>query len=392
LSTFFSNSASGSSPKPPKTGCVRVIAGVFFLLGAFILYVDTIHPMLQTLGALRWVETPCVVDSSREVIRRSGSHGATYYIEVVYHYSFDGRTYTSKRYLFSASSSVQSRVLRIVKQHPPGTRTVCYVNPNAPTEAVMLRGLNPEMGFGAIGLPFLLLGGAGLYFATVISGARRVTQHHTVPQPRPMNGELVALKPEATPFGKFLFMLGFATFWNGFIGIFFYLTFLQPGRADVGIFPKIFVGIFSFIGLLLIGGVFGTFFALFYPKVRLRSRASAVALGGEFPFQWDIGGRVERLRTFRIVLEGREETVIRRGKSTEIRREVFTEMVVVEAADREILAEGQGRVVIPAGSMHTFHGRNNKIVWHLRVRGEILHLANLEEDFEILVLPHSASA
>ena len=371
---------------------MRVFAAGLFFLGLFVLYVDTIHPLLQSLGALRWVETPCVVESSKEDVRRSGSHGAAYYIEVVYHYSFGGRTYTSKRYLFAASSSVQSRVRGIVKEYPPGKRTVCYVNPNAPAEAVIHRGLNPEMVWGVVGLFFLLLGGAGLGFAPWISGTRRFTQRHGMPRPVPTNGELVALKPEATPFGKFLFMLVFATIWNGFIGTLFYLTFLDPGRSDMGIFVKIFVSVFSFIGLLLIGGVLGAFLALFYPRVRLRSRAGAVALGGVLQFQWDIGGRVERLHTFRILLEGREQTVYRRGRSLETLTQVFAEMVVLESMDREIIAQGQGRVTIPTGLMHTFHGRNNKILWHLRVRGEIPHLANLEEDFEIIVLPHAAAA
>jgi hypothetical protein len=391
LSTLFSQSGSGRIQKPPKKGCVWAFGGAFAFLGAFILFVDTVRPAVQSLLALRWVETPCVVDSSRVIVSQ-GRRDATYYVGIAYHYDSGGRAYAASRYQFGATSSTQKRARRIVNLYPPGRRAVCYVNPSAPTEAVIDRGLNLEMLFGAIGLPFLLIGAAILGFTPWISGKRRITQNHTVPRPWPTSGELVSLKPETTPFRKFLFMLVFASLWNGFIGCLFYLTFLQPGRAHVPIFIEAFVGLFSLIGLLLLGGVVGSFLALFYPRVRLLSRASAVALGGEFQFEWSIGGRVERLRRFRIILEGREETVCRSGKNTETRNQIFAEMVVVETADREILAQGQGRVTIPAGLMHTFHGRNNKVVWHLRVRGEIPHLAELAEDFEILVLPRSVTA
>ena len=145
------------SSKAPSTGCVRTVFGVFLLIGVFVLFVDTIRPVTQSLMARRWVETPCVVDSSRAVKhvghgRRSSS---TYSIEVVYHYGFGGQTYSSARYQFAtAITAARASKQRVVDHYPPGSHTICYVNPGAPSEAVIYRGLNSEVAYGAIGIVF----------------------------------------------------------------------------------------------------------------------------------------------------------------------------------------------------------------------------------------------
>jgi hypothetical protein len=198
----------------------------------------------------------------------------------------------------------------------------------------------------------------------------------------------VVLKPETTPLGKFLFVLAFATVWNGFIGIFGYLIFFAPSHSDVPIFAKIFVGLFAGIGLILIAGVFGSFFALFNPRVRVSSRANSVPLGGEFQFQWSIGRHAQRIRKLRIAVEGCEQTTERRGKHVHTATQLFARLPVFETIDSEIPTEGQGRVVIPAGLMHTFNGRHNKIIWRLRIHGDIPGLPAVVDVYQINVLPH----
>jgi len=208
----------------------------------------------------------------------------------------------------------------------------------------------------------------------------------------PASGEPVALKPQVTPLGKFIGMLLFALLWDGVIGVFVYVTFFSPNHASAPFLAKAFVGVFALIGLVIAGGAIGSFLALFNPRVRLTARTGAVPLGGEFQFQWSLAGRTEKLRKIRIVLEGREETVRRHGKHTETATQVFAEIPVVETSDHEILAEGQGRVVIPPGLMHTLNGRHNRILWRLRVRGEIPHWPDLVEDYPVIVLPRTATS
>lgn len=385
MSTLFSQSSPTRSSKTANTGCVRTLFSLFFFIGAFILFVDTVRPAFHSLLAQRWVETPCVVDSS-SVVRHPSRRHSTYSIEVIYHYEFSGQTYSSNRYLFtSATTSARASKQRIVDHYPPGAHKTCYVNPSAPSEAVIDRNLQSEMATGGIGLPFLLIGGAGLFFAPWISGARRMTQH-AVPKLTPTSGEPVPLKPQSTPFGKFVFMTFFALFWNGFIGIFFYLTFLSHD-SSVTIFMKIFVGVFTAVGVLIALGAISSFFALFNPRVQVTARTNGVPLGGNFQFQWSFGGHAQKLTKLRIVLEGREEAVCRSGKETQTATQIFAEIPIIETGDHDLIAQGQGSVAVPAGLMHTFYGRQNKIMWRIRVHAELPHWAPIEEDYPINVLP-----
>ena len=42
--------------------------------------------------------------------------------------------------------------------------------------------------------------------------------------------------------------------------------------------------------------------------------------------------------------------------------------------------------------MHTFYGRQNKIMWRIRVHAELPHWAPIEEDYPINVLPSAATS
>ncbi|MEI9894352.1 MAG: DUF3592 domain-containing protein [Chthoniobacter sp.] len=391
MSSLFRQSASVRKPSAAATGCLRLFFGLFLLVGLTFFYMATIQPVLQAIAGLRWLETPCTVDSSRVVVHHSSSarSGPTYSIEVVYHYRCEAATYTSKRYQFSnGSSSGKDRKQRIVDQYPPGRQTVCYVNPANPAEAVIQRGLNVEMAFGFFALPFVLVGGFGLYFATHLTGAKPPSPINAVPTFAPASAEPARLKPQATPLGKFFRTLFFALFWNGFMSIFAYLTFSPSHSSGVSIFAKIFVGVFCLIGLLIAAGVISAFMALFNPRVLLSARSNSVPLGGEFQFQWNVSGRADRLHKIRIVLEGREETVSRSGKSTQTHTQTFAEIPIFQSLGDEAVSQGQGRVAIPAGLMHSLNGRYNKIVWRIRVSGEVPHFPKVEEDYPINVLPH----
>ena len=139
-------------------------------------------------------------------------------------------------------------------------------------------------------------------------------------------------------------------------------------------------------------GAVGRFLTLFNPRLHLTARSPAAPLGGEFQFQWTVTGHAERLHKIRIVLEGREEAIYQGGKNAQTAIQVFAEIPILETTDREIIAQGQGRVALPRGLMHSFHGRHNKIVWRLRVHGEIPHWPALDEDFPIIVLPQAVPA
>lgn len=363
-------------------GCLRLFFLPFFLAGAGMLYGFTLRPAWQIIEARGWVPTPCVVESS-EVRSHAGDDSTTYSIEIRYRYFYAGQSYTSERCNFSTMSSSSGRKAKetVVNRHPPGTETICYVNPAAPSEAVMDRGWRWELlalgGFASI---FALVGGLGIAFA-----GRLTQSKDPVPRAAQSTGGSVMLKPKYTPVAKFAGILIGALVWNGMVSVFVYLIFFSDDRGPW--FAKVFISPFVLIGLLLIVGVGQSFLALFNPRIRLVAPTMTVPLGGEFHFTWSISGRSGMLQKLRVILEGREEATYKRGTSTSTDTKVFAEITVFETTEREFLSQGGARVVVPPGLMHTFEAGNNKVLWRLRVRGEIPRWPDVDDEYPITVLP-----
>jgi Protein of unknown function (DUF3592) len=147
----------------PK-GCMAAFFSVFLLAGAgFSLFF--IQPALKVLKAKSWQPTPCTVLSS-QVRTHSGDDGSTYSVDVLYTYAFNGREYKSNRYQFlGGSSGGYAEKERIVRRLPPLTRTVCFVNPEEPAEAVMIRDFSSDYAFGLVPLLFVAVGLGGVIFA-----------------------------------------------------------------------------------------------------------------------------------------------------------------------------------------------------------------------------------
>lgn len=145
---------------------------IFLFLGLAGAYVLFIHPVARILQAKNWSVVPCTVVSS-EVATGTGRRGSTYRINILYQYEIKGHTYEANAYNFlGGSSSGWAGKQAVVNQNPPGTKTVCYVNPFDPFDAVLNPGFTGEMFFGLIPFVFFLIGSAGLFF-TVRSHGRR---------------------------------------------------------------------------------------------------------------------------------------------------------------------------------------------------------------------------
>ncbi|MDR3403815.1 MAG: DUF3592 domain-containing protein [Chthoniobacter sp.] len=160
---------SGSTPQTvtPRRRFPRSAFAIFLVIGAGVLYFATIRPWQQIAAARNWKETPCTIASSRVVQSGSMAHGMpTYRIDIFYHYTVNGIRYGTNRYQFaSGASSGQADKQRVVDQYPPGRETVCYVNPDSPSQAVLSRSLNGEMLYGLIGVVFLIIGAVGLFYS-----------------------------------------------------------------------------------------------------------------------------------------------------------------------------------------------------------------------------------
>ena len=115
------------------------------VLPLLMLYFFFLRPLRRVRSARSWRETPCVIVSSS--VSEDATDSALYRVLVTYQYDFVGRYYSSSRYSFSPSSATSGyrRKKRVADRLAPGTKTICYVNPDDPRDAVIERGLTWDM-------------------------------------------------------------------------------------------------------------------------------------------------------------------------------------------------------------------------------------------------------
>ncbi len=162
---WFGAPGSFAPRQPPLTGKKPNAAwlfAIFVLVGGITFYAMSVRVLIDIASARHWITTPCVIKSSR-VQSHSNSKGTTYSIDILFAYDENGRQYRSNHYDFmTGSTSGHDAKEAIVRALPPGMQTVCYVNPNDPTDAVLKRGFTSEMLFGLIPLGFLIIGLSGM--------------------------------------------------------------------------------------------------------------------------------------------------------------------------------------------------------------------------------------
>jgi len=318
-------------------------------------------------------------------------------VNVFYRYTFNGREFKANRYNFmGGSSSGYDSKRAIVNRLPPGTETVCYVNPAEPTQAVLERGFTAEMWFGLIPLVFVLIGGGGLFFTlrtkAGASGSNveafSSSTGSLVREPHlRLTSETRELKPKVSPMGKLIAVILIALFWNGIVSVFVVQVVKGWRSSHPEWFLTLFMIPFVLIGLVLLGGIVYSFLALFNPRPRLLVTPGAVSLGGTFRVQWEIAGRIEILENLRVRLEGREEATYRRGTDTLTDKSVFADIEIARLTPSAEMRSGSRNVSIPAGLMHSFEAKNNKIVWMIKLHGEIARWPDVKEEFGMTVLP-----
>ena len=386
------------------TGCLILFFGIFAAAGTLTLWMFTIRPFWGIVDGQSWVETPCTIVSSEVEVHLDGE-GNTYSIEIKYDYDFNGRPYRGERYhfMYGMSSSGRSGKQKVVDRYPVGLQTSCYVDPDDPSEAVLNRGLTADLWWGLFSLPFLAVGYGGLLYGTGILGkGKKSGAHEGERQALSTSGDVpadpddddwesdgpVVLKPEHTPLGKFLAACFFALFWNGITSVFVVIAVKShlDGRPEWCL--TVFITPFVLIGLLLIGAVGHTFFALFIPRPTLSLDRARIPLGESARLSWRISGRTHIIRHLSVTLQGVERATYRRGTDTHTDKHTFFKQTLFDSHDSLDIPEGDVDVQIPADSMHSFKADNNRIEWSVHFKGEIPMRPDIDADFRIKVTPH----
>jgi len=136
----------GKSPKQKikiLIGCSAL--GLFIFIGSRAILSMIFIPMWNVSVSSAWVETPCEIISSgiqsRERRSKNGGQSYVHKVKVFYKYLYEEKEYKSDRYDFTLGSSSNGNDKRheIVINYKPKDKTVCFVDPNKPWSAVLVR-------------------------------------------------------------------------------------------------------------------------------------------------------------------------------------------------------------------------------------------------------------
>jgi hypothetical protein len=373
---------------------VVAFLGLFVAVGTAIGYFLSFRPIYLAYHAHAWSAADCEVISSR--VARSGKSARA---DIRYRYYVADRAYTSDRYHFLPGSYSDSTIGDTVERYAPGTRFQCFVDPADPTQAVINRDITTWYGFGLIffgafaGIPLLLGSFALRQFSSARAAQQRadmsigapaaVTAIDTVTDFAP-----AVLQPTMSPIGKLVTATIVCLFWNGLVGVFTYFEIQELSSGGGGSwFLAVFLLIFQIVGVVLLLAVPYQLLALANPRPRLTLSRGTLPIGGSVPFEWQLIGAASRVTRLTLTLRGREEARYRRGTHTHTDYNEFHAAVIAEATDAMSIERGSGTIRIPARTMHSFSATNNKIVWTITVKGEIVRWPDIDESFDVTVMP-----
>ena len=159
----------------------------------------------------------------------------------------------------------------------------------------------------------------------------------------------------------------------------------QAGDPDW--FLTIFMVPFVLVGLAAFVAVGYMALALANPRPRITLASGRICLGDPLRIDWRFTGQSRRLSHLRIFLEGREEATYRRGTDTHTDREVFATLDLIDTANDWEIPRGSAEIAVPDDTMHSFTAPSNKIVWEIKVAGEIARWPDVSQNFPIQILP-----
>jgi hypothetical protein len=177
----------------------------------------------------------------------------------------------------------------------------------------------------------------------------------------------------------------FGLIWNGIIG--FAIFMMSQERGGFSIFMSLFLIPFVLIGVGIVLLLVRQILVLANPQPTVVYSDSWIYPGSEFEVSWMMKGKVTRIKTLIIFIEGIETVTYRQGTTTRSESNVFYRDKLVEIEQQDRIAQGFEVARIPNNTMHTFDATNNKIQWQVRFEGEIPWWPDLSEKFPLVILP-----
>lgn len=115
-----------------------------------------------------WDEIPCTITKLDVDDSLRNQRGMTKYLMVVaYDYEFDGKKFTgSKIKRLPTEASDPRKLKKKIEAYAEGTKTVCFVDPQTPTEAVLKK--DSKAALYSIWFPLLfIIGGLGMILSAL---------------------------------------------------------------------------------------------------------------------------------------------------------------------------------------------------------------------------------
>lgn len=139
--------------------------GVFLTLAGLIFTGVLWRSYSRAMETRAWTETPCRITSSIILSEKPSPHSATVHrLSLRYDYTHNGTTHAGTRIKrVEGATGHRDKVEALADQFPQGSSTTCFVNPKAPTEAVLIHAT--KAGLYSIWFPLLfVIGGTMMAF------------------------------------------------------------------------------------------------------------------------------------------------------------------------------------------------------------------------------------
>ena len=359
---------------------------LFIFIGGAVFVPMALLPSMRLAMSANWIATPCTVVNS-SMRSWSTDDGTTYRADVLYEYQAGDRNWRSNRVeFFGFLSTGYDDAHEILDRYPESSSATCWVDPRDPSKSVLDRQFHLKHLLGLIPLVFILAGWAVVHYGWKQIRVRRAAEEVKAEEDMAHEGPLF-LKPQVGPGGKVAGAIFFALFWNGIVSVFVWQAWKGWEQGNPDWFLTLFLVPFVLVGLFAVGLVGNFLLALANPRPRLTLTPGSPRLGDEFRLEWHFTGRAGRLSNIRIFLEGREEATYQRGTDTITESEVFATFDLANTQNDWEIPQGAVDLTIPGDSMHSFEGNANKIIWEIKIEGEIVRWPDIDQNFSVFVRP-----
>ncbi|MBA3687206.1 MAG: DUF3592 domain-containing protein, partial [Planctomycetes bacterium] len=375
-------------------GCGILFLLPFVLIGLGVFIGLGVMPMWRSSATARWVEVPCTIDRAEVETERDSEGDLMSRLRVAYTYRVQGVEHHSERFSFgdmwsNVGTAALTETAERYRQQPAQR---CWVDPADATSAVLDRGVPMLAWFGLL-FGAIFGGIPGLILVFVLRSWRRARRRAAFGEAAPLSDAAKAVANAATSDADtgplrltasdrkgcgVIALLGFAVVWNAVS----WMGFLSMGGDWFG---RIFLSLFILIGAGLAVLVLHQFLALLNPLPTLEFERGGLRAGQAVTLRWSWTGNYRRITNLRIELIGREEATYRRGTDTTTDKRELARVVLVESIDVD--AEGSARVRLPADALPSFAAANNRVVWAIRVVGEVPRFPDVDREFAFPLLP-----